>query len=77
MANSQAPEFSKEVIGAEASDCETAILRHLRMKLQLGVHLSGNLMPQGGHTEKVDGEEITVLELTKLVDSYVMKSKKR
>ena len=62
--------------GAQASDCETAILRHLRIKLQLGVHLSGNLMPQGGHTETVDGEEITVLEFTKLVESYVRKSKK-
>lgn len=62
--------------GADASDCETAILRHLRIKLKLGVHLSGNLMPQGGHTETVDGEEITVLELTKLVESYVRKSKK-
>jgi len=62
--------------GAQASDCETAILRHLRIKLQLGVHLSGNLMPQGGHTETVDGEEITVLELTKIVDSYVKKIKK-
>jgi recombinational DNA repair protein (RecF pathway) len=63
--------------GADASDCETAILRHLRIKLQLGVHLSGNLMPQGGHTETVDGEEITVLELTRLVDSFVRKTKKR
>lgn len=62
--------------GAEASDCETAILRHLRIKLMLGVHLSGNLMPQGGHTETVDGEEISILELTKLVDSYVRKFKK-
>jgi hypothetical protein len=33
-------------------------------------------MPQGGHTETVDGEEITVLELTKLVESYVRKTKK-
>jgi len=62
--------------GAQASDCETAILRHLRIKLQLGVHLSGNLMPQGGHTETVDGKEVTVLELTKIVDSYVKKIKK-
>jgi len=62
--------------GAQASDCETAILRFLRIKLQLGVHLSGNLMPQGGHTETVDGKEITVLELTKIVDSYVKKIKK-
>lgn len=63
--------------GADASDCETAILRHLRIKLQLGVHLSGNLMPQGGHTETVDGEEITVLEFTRLIDSFVRRSKKR
>lgn len=63
--------------GAEASDCETAILRHLRIKLKLGVHLAGNLMPQGGYTETVDAEEITILELTKLVDSHVKKFKKR
>ena len=62
--------------GAEASDCETAILRHLRINLKLGVHLSANLMPQGGYTETVDGEEITILELTKIVDSYVRKKKK-
>ena len=57
--------------GEKAEICETDILRFLRKELVLGVHLVKELMPQGGHTETLDWEDITLVELTKIVEKFV------
>ncbi len=44
--------------GKDAENVETEILRWLRVEKKLGVHLSREFMPQGGHTETIDASEI-------------------
>jgi hypothetical protein len=47
----------------EASDIETKILKWLRMEIGLPFNLSSKQMPQGGHTETVDGSEIELVTI--------------
>jgi hypothetical protein len=57
--------------GVDASDCETAVLRWIRKVKLLPPQLLKEQMPQGGHTETVDSEEITVIEIEKYVLNYL------
>ncbi|MEI7561685.1 MAG: hypothetical protein WCJ43_04485 [Actinomycetes bacterium] len=49
--------FKKGII---AEQVETGILRWVRKDLKLGRHLTPDLMPQGGHSETIDSEEINL-----------------
>lgn len=49
--------------GQIAEDIENQLLSWLRNDKHLGIHLSKDLMKQGGHTETVDAMEITVIEI--------------
>lgn len=53
--------------GAIATEIETKTFIWLRNDLGLGVHLSKEMMKQGGYSETVDSESISVLE----VDRYI------
>ena len=57
--------------GVDASDCETTVLRWIRKVKLLPPQLVKEQMPQGGHTETVDSEEITVIEIEKYVLNYL------
>ena len=49
--------------GQIAEDIENEVLNWLRNEKQLGIHLSKELMKQGGYSETVDAMEISVLEI--------------
>jgi len=49
--------------GQIAEDIENEVLNWLRNERQLGIHLSKELMKQGGYSETVDAMEISVLEI--------------
>jgi hypothetical protein len=44
--------------GQQAEFIETQVLRWIRKERGLGKHLSSRLMPQGGHSETIDSNEI-------------------
>ena len=46
------------VTGIDAERIETKVLNWIRNDLKLGIHLSKEFMPQGGHTETVDASEV-------------------
>jgi len=49
--------------GQIAEDIENLLLAWIRNDKKLGIHLSKDLMKQGGHTETIDAMEITVIEI--------------
>jgi hypothetical protein len=54
--------------GGEAIDIEAEVFRILRKELQLPIHLTKAHMPKTeGHTETVDADSITLLELEKII----------
>ena len=58
--------------GREAEDVENAVLYHLRVTLGLPSYLSASEMSgQGGHTETVDSDSITILELEKIINKVI------
>jgi hypothetical protein len=57
--------------GDQAAIYETELLRWVRLELNLPVHLTKEMMPQGGFTETIDAEEITFLEIEKRLISLV------
>jgi hypothetical protein len=62
-------EFS---VGKEASEIEAQVFRWLRIDLNLPVHLIAKLMPKtGGHTETVNADSITVLEIQKKIEELI------
>jgi hypothetical protein len=62
-------EFS---VGKEASEIEAKIFKWLRKDLNLPVHLTAKLMPKtGGHSETVNADSITVLEIQKKVEELI------
>ncbi|MDO9455261.1 hypothetical protein [Nocardioides sp.] len=54
--------------GAEARIVEQAVLTHLRKELGLSAYYVAEMMPQGGATETVDAEEISLPQLWGLVE---------
>jgi len=58
--------------GAEAYGYEQVVLRHLRKDLGLPIYMSLDLMKKtGGHTETVDAEAISLLQLEKIINKVV------
>ena len=57
--------------GQIAEDVENGVLSWLRQDKGLGVHLSKELMKQGGYSETVDATEISVLEIEKFVKGLI------
>jgi hypothetical protein len=57
--------------GYEAEEVELKILKWLRKDLQFPIHLTSEMMPQAGHTETVNADSITVLEIQKKVEELV------
>ena len=58
--------------GAIAIDIETEVLRILRKDLKLPIYLSKSDMPKTeGHTETVDADEITLLQLEKIINKVI------
>jgi hypothetical protein len=43
----------------------------LRKELQFPIHLTFEMMPQRGHTETVNADSITVLEIQKKVEELI------
>lgn len=63
--------------GADAMDIETEVLRILRKELKLPIYLSKSDMPKTeGHTETVDADSITLLELEKIINKVIKGYKK-
>ena len=59
-------------IGNDAFKIETEILRWIRKDLKLPVHLSTEEMPKtGGHSETVDADLISVVDIRKKVDQII------
>jgi hypothetical protein len=57
--------------GHEAEEVELKILMWLRKELQFPIHLTSEMMPQRGHTETVNADSITVLEIQKKVEELI------
>lgn len=57
--------------GQLAEDIENQVLNWIRIERQLGIHLSKDLMKQGGYSETVDSMEITVFEIEKYVKKVI------
>ena len=58
--------------GAEAYGCEQIVLTHVRKDLALPVYMNLDLMKEtGGHTETVDADAITLLELEKIIKKVI------
>ena len=57
--------------GDQAAIYETELLRWVRLELKLPIHLTKEMMPQGGFTETIDAEEITFLEIEKKLITLV------
>ena len=57
--------------GQSAEDVENEVLTWLRQDKGLGVHLSKDMMRQGGYSETVDANEISVLEIEKFVKGLI------
>lgn len=58
--------------GQIAEDIENEVLNWLRNEKQLGIHLSKELMKQGGYSETVDAMEISVLEIEKFIKKILI-----
>ena len=62
---------------AEAFMHEQTVLTHLRKDLGLQVYLNLELMKKtGGHTETVDADSITLLELEKIINKAIRRKKR-
>ena len=58
--------------GAEAFSSEQSVLNHLRKNLGLPVYLTLELMKDtGGHTETIDADSISLLELEKIIKKVI------
>jgi hypothetical protein len=57
--------------GQTAEDVENDVLTWLRQDKGLGVHLSKEMMRQGGYSETVDANEISVLEIEKFIKGLI------
>lgn len=59
--------------GRTAEKCETEVLKWLRKERGLSKFLSAEFMPQGGHSETVDGSEISLGEIENHVSIVIKK----
>ena len=50
---------------------EFSVLKWFRRDLKLPIHLTADMMPQKGHTETVNADSITVLEVQKKVEQLI------
>ncbi len=57
--------------GNEAYEAEQDFFRFIRNELKIGVHLVSEQMPQGGFSETMSGEEISLLEVKRLVQDVI------
>ena len=60
--------------GFKASEIEERVLSYLRSDLQLSNYLSKEQMPQKGHTETFGLDDISLLEVQKLIEKYSRES---
>jgi len=60
--------------GFKASEIEERVLEFLRSDLQLSHYLTKEQMPQKGHTETFGLEDISVLEVQRLIEKYSRES---
>lgn len=57
--------------GDEAYEVEQSFFRFVRTELNIPVHLASEQMPQGGFTETISGDEISLLEVKRLVQDTI------
>jgi hypothetical protein len=58
--------------GAEALKIESTIFKIIRKELKLPIYLTAKQMPKtGGETETVAADEITLLELEKIINKAI------
>ena len=57
--------------GQIAFDIENRILKWIRTEKQLGIHLNKEMMKQGGYSETIDANEISVLEIEKFIKNLI------
>ncbi len=57
--------------GQIAENVENEVLNWIRNEKKLGIHLSQELMKQGGYSETVDSEEISVVEIERFVKRVI------
>jgi hypothetical protein len=62
--------------GLDALEIEQQVLLWLKNSKKLTAYLSKEQMPQGGHTETVDADSITLLELEKIIKKVIKGYKK-
>lgn len=60
--------------GYKASEIEEKVLEHLRIELGLNHYLTKEQMPQKGHTETFGLDDIDVIVVQKMIDSYSRQS---
>jgi len=62
--------------GQIAEDIENEILRWIRIEKKLDIHLTKNLMKQGGHTETVNALKITIFEIQRKLEKTIKRYQK-
>jgi hypothetical protein len=64
--------------GAEAIDIEAEVFRILRKEMQIPIHLTKAHMPKTeGHTETVDADSISLLQLERIINKVIKQFKKQ
>lgn len=58
-------------LGDEAYEVEQTFFRFVRKELNLGVHLVSEQMPQGGFSETIDIDEISLFEVKRLLQDTI------
>jgi hypothetical protein len=57
--------------GDKAYEVEQTFFRFVRKELNLGIHLVTEQMPQGGFSETIDIDEISLLEVKRLLQDTI------
>jgi hypothetical protein len=57
--------------GDEAYEIEQTFFRFVRKELSLGIHLVSEQMPQGGFSETIDIDEISLIEVKRLLQDTI------
>lgn len=61
--------------GKEAQEVETRVFKHIRGNKKLPIHLSKDHMPQGGWSETINADSITLPELEKIIKKEIRSHK--
>jgi hypothetical protein len=58
-------------LGDDAYEVEQTFFRFVRKELNLGVHLVSEQMPQGGFSETINIDEISLLEVKRILQDTI------